>query len=296
MQAFLRGSAVGLLTLASVGCGGFGGARTGPRVDDVDKIAYASSQGANDHRGAIRYVRTDVADALGPHEVIAGTLFDASWPAWRPDGTALAFSGWRAGTSGIFVVDVTVDGRVSSPPRRVHTHRDPNHLDKQMSWGTNGLIAFHDDGAIFTVSASTPGPAVRRTLPSMVASHPSWCADGELAFELTDASGTHVALMSRDFASNHLLTDGSEPSCSNRYFVLVLTRGNDIFYRDLRTGIDRLVVRDGSQPSFGPGSTQIAFVRGGQIWVCGLNGENAHAVTSGTEDRQPYWGRLPGSG
>ena len=296
MHSFLRGSAVGLLTLASVGCGGFGGARTGPRVDDVDKIAYTSAQGANDHRGAIRYVRTDVADPFGPHEVIAGTLFDASWPAWRPDGAALAFSGWRAGTSGIFVVDVTVGGQISTPPRLLHRHMDSNRLDKQMSWGTNGLIAFHDGGAIFTVPAATPGPAVRRTLPSMVASHPSWCADGQLAFELTDASGTHVALMSRDFASTQLLTNGSEPHCGARYFAVVLTRGNDIFYRDLRSGAERLVIRGGSQPSFGPEGRQIAFVRDGQIWVCGLNGEDAHAVTSGTEDRQPYWGRIPGSG
>jgi len=90
------------------------------------------------------------------------------------------------------------------------------------------------------------------------------------------------------------VTSGADPSCSDRYFAVVFSRGNDIVYRDYASGTEHVVISDGSEPVFGPGSTQIAFVRAGQIWVCDLNGNGAHAVTPGPGDRQPNWGRIPG--
>ncbi len=294
----IKRSLIGLVLISGVGCGGFGGARTGLNVPDVDRIAYVGAQGATDFRGAIRYVRTDITDPLGPHTVTDGTALDASWPTWRPDGTALAFSGWHAGTLGIFVVDVSLGGVVSTPPRLLHMNVDPNHLDKQMSWGTNGLIAFHENGAIFAIPGTLPAvvPPTRLTSGTVVATHPSWCADGQLAFDSTDATGTHVSLMRRDLTSTTTIAVGSQPSCSDRLFAVVLTRGTAVIFHDYQTGAEHTVIDNASEPVFGPGSTQIAFVRSGQIWVCDLDGGNAHAVTNGTQDREPAWGRVPGEG
>jgi hypothetical protein len=279
------------LLLLGLGCTG---ARTGPLGPVVDRIAFAGIFSAANQRGALYFVRTD---SPGPERRFRDDPdLDASWPTWNPDGSSIVFAGWRAGDARIFVMNVTIDGRAPSAPRPLALIRGSNRLEQQTAWGRNGLIAYHDDGAIWTLPANAglSTRPVRRTAVGIVARHPAWSLDGRLAFTVLDASQSPtITILRRDLTTTEASgIPGDEASWSDTYHWLLFTRGGNIVLRDLMSGSERTVISDGAQPVFGPESREIAFVRGGRIWVCDLNGGNAHPVSDGPNDRNPSWGRL----
>lgn len=283
--------AVGTLILGTLLAACFG-ARTGLREPIVDRVAFVGTPEGGPEETLV-IVRTDMPTPVERAIFTIPTADDDSWPAWSPRGDALAFSRWNGGESSIFVVDMPL-GRPQGTPRRVVRHRNPNRLDKHISWA-GGVLAYHDDGAIWTIPASaTFGTAPARLTPiGMTAQHPSWGWDGRMVFAVTAASGLSVLhIRERDGTIGSMSVVGEEPTWSDRVNAIVFTRRGDVIYRSMTTGAERVVAVNGSDPTFGPESREIAFVRDGRIWLCDVAGGNERPVTDGPRDRQPTWSRL----
>lgn len=286
-------AAAGTLLLGTFPAACCCGARTGLREPIVERVAYVGTPGAGSDETLV-YIRTETPGFSERVIFPVPSANDDSWPAWSPQGNALAFSRWTGGEASIFVAEVTTGGAMGTP-RRVIRHREANRLDKQISWGTNGLLAYHEDGAIWTIPASPPpGTAATRVTPEdMTAQHPSWSWDGRMVFAVTDGSGASVLhVRERDGNIHSLGVLGEEPNWSDRHHAIVFSRGGDVIYRSMATGAERVVATNGSDPAFGPESREIAFVRDGRIFLCDAAGGNERPVSDGPNDRHPAWSRL----
>lgn len=286
-------AALGTLLLATFPAACCCGARTGLREPIVDRVAYVGTPGPGPDETLV-LIRTDAPGF--PERVIfpVPSANDDSWPAWSPRGDALAFSRWTGGEASIFVVGLTLGGTMETP-RRVVRHREVNRLDKHISWGTNGLLAYHENGAIWTIpAAAAPGTAPTRITPvGMTAQHPSWSWDGRMVFAVIAGSGASVlAVRETDGTINSLGVLGEEPNWSDRHHAIVFSRRGDVIHRSMATGAERVVATNGSDPVFGPGSREIAFVRDGRIFLCDAAGGNERPVSDGPRDRHPTWSRL----
>jgi hypothetical protein len=265
------------------------GARTGLRTPIVDRLAFVGA-GAT-ARGELAYTRTDSPE-LGERTIFeAPNPHDDSWPAWNPRGDSLAFSRWTAGDATIQVVGLT---RPPGGPRRVVCHREASRLDKQISWGWNGILAYHEGGAIWTIAASAPaGTApVRITPAGITAQHPSWSRDGRLVFAGRVAGlPATLHVVERDGSIRSLGVTGEEPNWSDSRDAIVFSRGGNVIHLEVSSGVERVVAVGGRTPVFGPGSREIAFVREGRIWICDRFGDHQRPVTAGPQDRHPTWRR-----
>jgi TolB protein len=202
---------------------------------------------------------TGPARPIGPScsEDVAGSLsLCADHPAWRADGTRLAF------TLGAQIATMDADGGI---PRAVPT---PGLTALRPGWAPDGrTLVFEGRGAgranLYLVRPD--GSGLRR-LTGAGGGQPSWAADGLIAFRrkrnlfVIDARGRRLRRLTRRGASQPDFAPGAR--------AIAFERRGELHVLDLRTGTarrvvaarrlraTRLVVRE---PAFTPDGRQIVF-------------------------------------
>lgn len=110
------------------------------------------------------------------------------FPAWSPDGRALAYESSSATDVDVWILDVRGERNLTN---------DPGHANRYPSWSPDGsqLVysrqsPFTGTGPLFTIRRDGSAPT-RITSASGVNENPSWSPDGQLIAFVSDRSGNH---------------------------------------------------------------------------------------------------------
>jgi tricorn protease-like protein len=197
-------------------------------------------------------------DGSGKHQLTHVYPGQAWGPTWSPDGTRIAFGGFRTG--GGRTTDIWITGVDGSKPRQLTHGRD----DDQPAWSPDGAhIAFiRGDGQLYVMNANgSHAHRVLRKLPEAFGScaqgWPSWSPDGKRivftcvereAVWIVDANGRHA---------RRLITGAhADWSDDGRWIVFVASsdRGAGWIWKvhPDGTGLRRLTHRRGDQGDDAP--------------------------------------------
>jgi PKD repeat protein len=211
-------------------------------------------------------------------------------PKWSPDGARVAFDG-----SGEILVGSLANGAVANLT---------NHPARDMSpaWSRDGRIAFVSDrsAAFELYTMNGDGSNVTRLTANVGAvSSAAWSPDGRrIAFASESGGKTDVFLIDATGSTPTRLTAGVgasgqvvwSPDGVSLAFACEVESGNvDLCIMNADgTNFIRATTNPSSdsEPTFSPLDRRIAFTRGGQIAVLGIDGTVTLVGTAGT---QPAW-------
>jgi TolB protein len=282
--------------LAAVALAGCGGSKPkGPPAllfvssrDGDYAIFGADAQGKHEHR-----LTKEKGNPASPEG-----LFFQTDPAWSPDGTRIAFSSRREGTSHIYVMGW--DGKNA---RRLTSG---TMSDEHPSWSPDGKrILFAREGALFVVSSS--GGATHRVGRALGnAADPAWSPDGKLIAYDYRTPGTpirEVYVMQADGTLAHavtkLLNISAGPAWSpDGKRIAFFSNARLSRYEIYTVGVDGKGLRqvtvaedDAFEPAWAPDGLTLSFSLGGVIYVD--TGSQESRLTSGPNDSSPAWNPKP---
>lgn len=271
--------------------------RVAPIPPPNGKIVYHTG-------GAGANIATVNADGTDKRVLTSGGYSDL-YPEWSPDGTKIAFSSNRQGTSSIYVMNA--DG---SSVQRV---TDDGGNDRYPTWSPNGQeIAFESDraGSSEVYSINVNGTDLsRRTTNSRSESRLDWSPGGtKIAYMSSDASGDRDVYVLN-------VADGSETAITSTptddFNPEFSPDGERIAFSGYRSGITNhkiflvnaagtgeTVVNDDGQyytyPTWSPTGTYIAFIANfdgpNDIYLMKADGTGIVNVTNdASSDFAPDW-------
>jgi TolB protein len=224
------------------------------------------------------------------------------FPAWSPDGRAIAYMSWRRGQPQIFVSHIyegTLDEVTKVPGENWTPSWSPD--------GTRIAFASSRDGNSEIYVANRDGSNVRRiTNNPAIDISPTWSPNGtEIAFTSDRSGSPQIYLVSADgLGTVQRLTSESycdRPTWSPAPFneIAFASRsgpGFDIKVIDVPTRqVKQLTFGEGTNesPSFAPNGRHIAFTstRSGrsQIFVMARDGKDVRQLTKAGNNKQPSW-------
>jgi Tol biopolymer transport system component len=280
-----------LLALVAVlaGCGG-------SKPKEPPALLFVSTKdgdyaifGADARGQGARRLTKEKGDPASPQ----GLYFQTE-PAWSADGTQIAFSSRREGTSHIYVMPAggTAARRLTSGAK----------ADDHPSWSADGKrIVFAREGVLFVVSANGGAPRRLGHLPGNAAD-PAWSPDGgSIAYDYRQpgtpvrevyvmrADGSHIRQLTK------LQNVSAGPAWSPDGKRLAFQSNARLGHFEIYTvGLDGKGLRQVTQsvsdvfePAWSPDGT-LAFSREGAIWVDAGGAQTQ--LTSGTNnDSSPAW-------
>jgi Tol biopolymer transport system component len=203
-------------------------------------------------------------------------------------------------------------------------HDPPCHELHQPSWSPDGrLVAATEFGPVETgenrLAIIRADGSDLRTLPPLTSVEergggrtqtemdPSWSPDGSrlvftgltgfrdlnnrrsnLDIYVVNVDGTGLRRLTYARASDGAPAWGVGESAGRIAFARNRSRRDDIYtVRPDGTGLRR-VVRDGTEPSWSPDGSRLAFARRGRIWVVGADGRGARRIARRPAN-QPVW-------
>jgi Tol biopolymer transport system component len=183
--------------------------------------------------------------------------------------------------------------------------------DRESAWSPGGkYVAFvryrsrPAPGAITQIYLATSRGRVIRNLTRTVSGvqafnvHPSWSPDGrKIAFEAAwRGSGIYVI----DRKGSRLTWTGifgGDPQWAPDGNTIIVTKEvgypeyDDLYSADLTRGDEKLLLEDAREPALSPDGTQIAFIRGLELWLAASDGANPRPLVRSTTELlgNPAW-------
>jgi Tol biopolymer transport system component len=229
-------------------------------------------------------------------------IYDASHPAWSPDGKSIAFNARVNGREEIFVMDAG-----GANVRQLTENQGDNYYP---SWSPDSqqlAIASDRDGLIQVYVMNADGTNVRRlTDGTSRAEKPAWSPDGsEIAIMLLDGNNAEVYAVRVDGTDERRLTNHRASDFNPAWSP----DGSKIAFNSSRAGDHEIYVMnsDGSnvsqltnasgwseRPVWSPDGSQIAFYsdRDGnpEVYLMDADGSNVKRLTNNSGfDGQPTW-------
>ena len=219
-------------------------------------------------------------------------------PALRPDGRALAYTGYQSGYADIYTIDLASGARkkvISFP-------------------GTNSGAAFSPDGGriacsvsrdgnpeLYVVSASGGG-AKRLTRTRGVESSPSWSPDGrEIVYSSDDRGSPLLHRISAGGGTGTVIPTGygynTEPDWSpdgNKVAFVARSGGFNVAVKDLRSGATTVAAQGAVNPVWGPNSRHLIYAtsNGSSLILLDTQTGRAFPVVTGLGRlSEPTWSR-----
>jgi TolB protein len=257
-----------LLAIAATLLGCAGDERPAGRdaeVPTTGEIAFTGTRGGGFATWVVR------ADGSGLRRLSDPRQVAALGPVWSPDGTRIAFSGYRdvdfSGGADYHVYVMRADGSEVRDRTRPQAHSGVTAA-RVGAWSPDGTrIAFagsdgRGEDKVYVAEVDGPGP-IQLTRGPALDSSPAWAPDGaSIAFVRTRAE--------RESSIYTIAPDG--------------------------TGLRRLTDSEGieTEPTWSPDGTMIAFIGGrhrAQLHVIDADGTGRRSVSagSGTSAESPVW-------
>ena len=204
----------------------------------------------------------------GAATALTNDQFYKQTPAWSPDGTRLAYSSDKDGTTNVYILDLA-----TRKERRLTNLRESAALDPV--WSPDGKqIAYQgQEGTVYVmdVAGGAPREVIRTTYEP---GRPSWSANGKAlslavlrAYSKRYREGTSLILTADLATGKQVLTEPAP-------YKSIMTRGLD-------------------GPVYSPAGGQVAYVMDGYLWVRavdanGLPVSEARPITEEMTDA-PSW-------
>ena len=154
-------------------------------------------------------------------------------------------------------------------------------------WSPNGRRLAFDAGASLALIA--PSGAGLKVLSAVSDNdgQPAFSPSGtQLAFTARSGSRTDISVVGTDGTGARRITkDGTSPDWSQRGLIAFVRRGTVYSVKPGGKGLRKLT--PGRDPSWSPSGRQIAFARGGGIYVAGADGTGARRVVRCSGCRAP---------
>ncbi len=278
---------------------------TGVTSPDGSTIVFSRDPAATpDGDFGIWSMRTD-GSGLTQLTPSAGTDGGAQW---SPDGTRILFIrylGGRPGNPRSGVFSMNADGS------DVRTLSDDAQTDyAHAGWSPDGtqilvLTYAQGEGNGYVLSTMNQDGSDLRQIYQGPCGSPQWSPAGDAVLFQT---GQTLQLVNADGSGRHTVLDRLDGDVSFRWSPdgerVLYTRpidpknGEELHVVDLRDGQDLTVAKGlewrNPQPAWSPDGTQIAFVRGGDIWSVGVDGTDEEQVTDTPQyEGIPIWAAAP---
>jgi len=287
------GMLVAIVTaIVAVGCGGSDDARPDLAFVSTRDGDYAIFEMDADGGAQHRLTPREGNGSSSP-----ARLFFQIEPAWSPDGSQIAFSSRRSGTSHVYVMNADGTGT-----RRLTTGKKN---DSHPTWSPDGTrLAFERDGDIQVMSAD--GSGVRR-ISDVIAEErePAWSPDGAWLAYVRRTPGTaarELWLMRPDGSEQRALTSQDATVATPAWSpdstrIVFASNKDDDVYALFTIGLDGKRLRrvvptasDDFEPSWSPDGEKIAYFEDGAIFTVELGGGDVKKLTdSENNDSSPAW-------
>lgn len=223
-------------------------------------------------------------------------------PRWRPDGGAIAWTGYAAGNPDLYVADLG-----AKAIKRVSARAGLN-TGGAFAPGGGALaltLSVGSDAEIFTTDAGGRSPT-RLTKSPGIDSSPSWSPDGRQVAFVSERSGSpQIYVMNADGSNPRRVTfqgaHNTDPAWSPRGDRIAFV-GRDGTFDVFTVGVDGRGMQrvtqgqgDNEDPSWSPDGRYLAFsstrAGGAHIWVASEDGSFQVKVTQGKGGyTNPHWG------